>query len=42
MVEGSFQFGEGEIEELAWGKRSFRIEGQEIRRVFKMDKMRFY
>lgn len=41
-LEGSFQLDEGERVELDCGKRSFRMEGQAMRREFKMERMRFY
>lgn len=48
VFEGSFQFEEEEAEEaektveLDCGKRSFRMEGQAMRREFRMERMRFY
>lgn len=41
-LEESFQLEEDETVELDCGKRSFRMEGQAMRREFKMERMRFY
>ena len=41
-LEGSVQLEEDETVELDCGKRSFRMEGQAMRREFKMERMRFY